>query len=1773
MPNEPNNINPNTTSDDGLDLDIDLSGVEEVYEEERTADEIDKETGANENDLENNQIPTAGDDEAPEDDKTKKKKLKKKTTRVWIDGKAPFPPVQDEYDNFFSQNDNGEQPAYDQNYQNVEHEIARQQEIAGPEQTYGTPQQIQGNIPPATPYPDNTVPIQQTENPANAPAQIPAGITPEKTQEATAEHVVNPVPVSAYSPTSAENPQSPDGSSFNPPEKDIGHVNEVDTHDGGFINDGAKLPFASVDTIEHLSKEQIEELSSVIQQSGAVPDFAKLTPDGKAFITNDGTTHPVSELLSASAAFGTANNVSNGAGSFGGGFTSYGGNTPYNGANTEVKQTDSSSIKIGIGNELENGYNGHHFDHAVNPKDVAINDLYNHVKYSELPDATYMGANVLPTPPNSTVNTYKETRQPAGGSLSPSVTDPKSIGHLNEFENHATLGSTDNSSLYRRNENGQLTDTKVPENNAPISSSIGSPLSHGNTQAPTGNIPAPTHGNIPASAAAVAAGAYINNQNFNLSQYDKIAPHQQGTGTPHISNGGIENIATKDSKSPWSTGNSFVSTGNTFVEKNDAHAHGVSEGTRPQEGSITRPQESSSTPSEKSTPSDKSGSPSTIHDESGGQIKESVGSTIIDKKNKSDDIKKKFSAGGGGPKDPETSSPNKKETDEEKKIGRKLEKETALKYSDKSHAIDSLESPGRAAVAPIKDAFKDDKDDDKSTSDQKHDLGTVKTVAKDMIGIYEGVTGLMGLDSCHDLADMHARKIGKATKKFAETGIPVSTLMGDKETLKSALDTAVEEKKISKSERRAILKNREYIHDNLVTQSAIEDAWKKQKGGITAEQAKILKDGDIFDNRFSDKYEAAMRSYFRNSDNPVFKQLSTVGKKGKDIMSMSIGDLKRFYKDNEKNLSPTDKAMLRKRMKDLKGIQARPPKHRIRRKLQQLCEDFKKHPIKTLGRPLSKIMDYATRIQDPTFQAIGKVRHYVNTGLAVMPILSVWGSIAKKPLGFVGNAGKNLIGRTPIGKKIGHDIQMIKDTKKSFIEGTKQTIKDTAKSAARNTIGKASKKVIGNIKSTAIYQKGEAGVKAVSNGIATVKKDIGATKSAIASTKFGKAASKAGKATKTAAKVAAKPVKAVNALSQAIKNIVGKIKKFLYIFIAIFILAYLLILILGSFIAVLIRGGSSFIELESNTILVEPEDIKGWIDRLAEQDKEKCKEALEVAMGPPQTMDVYYGEKIYHYGSPKSTEVEEMQEAKMYHNPIADAETTNGYHIYYLDSEGRTLGQDTTNIKDIISLSTVMVSNDFYDAKTGELCEEEFNALLDKWYELLNPEVFYIESDIYHTEFSTDRFLYDGQTDEGKAYYCTDEEFYTKYQEAVDAGVEFYEEPAEQTEHGCQFDVDKYEIDCQNWRDREPKFTDYWDEDAAEYIDPDQVQEAQEYAQELWSDSWDAWVEEMPKTDDYWYCPGHFSMYYDERYVDPETGLTPGLKCSFGYRDINIYVTVLNKDDVFDAVNDGSNIIKYKVPKNYECTEWEEKQVDITIPATKPESAYESVTRQFYESDGFKKDDREEPSLSEMYQGASIKFDNTDWVNSIFDQDWYGAYGFDVYTNSVSLANGYGVLSPMQVTEIMSELDTSERRSAFVELALQAVGRIPYYWGGKPEAKGYEGNNFGSKVKADTKGRTQKGLDCSGFVCWLYWTEFDIKPASSTKSFTDSLHLKRISFDELQPGDFGMQSLPGAEVNHIGVFVKFDEETGRALWVHENASDCNVSINNTNAFSYYYRFE
>lgn len=186
------------------------------------------------------------------------------------------------------------------------------------------------------------------------------------------------------------------------------------------------------------------------------------------------------------------------------------------------------------------------------------------------------------------------------------------------------------------------------------------------------------------------------------------------------------------------------------------------------------------------------------------------------------------------------------------------------------------------------------------------------------------------------------------------------------------------------------------------------------------------------------------------------------------------------------------------------------------------------------------------------------------------------------------------------------------------------------------------------------------------------------------------------------------------------------------------------------------------------------------------------------------------------------------------------------------------------------------------------------------------------------------------------------------------------------------------------------------------------------------------------------------------------------------------------------------------------------------------------------------------------------------YVDAISSQDWFADYGLSV--SSLSLSD------PLTDEEIQTYMDglpagLSQTRRDIIHFALSSVGRVPYYYGGKASAPGYEGNNFGALVSSDQQGRVLKGLDCSGWINWVYWSVTGKRLAGES---TSSLILcgEKISRGDLQPGDIVVRTGTSA---HVVMFLGWSAD-GRMNVIHESsASVNNVTLKTMDAAWPYYR--
>lgn len=161
-------------------------------------------------------------------------------------------------------------------------------------------------------------------------------------------------------------------------------------------------------------------------------------------------------------------------------------------------------------------------------------------------------------------------------------------------------------------------------------------------------------------------------------------------------------------------------------------------------------------------------------------------------------------------------------------------------------------------------------------------------------------------------------------------------------------------------------------------------------------------------------------------------------------------------------------------------------------------------------------------------------------------------------------------------------------------------------------------------------------------------------------------------------------------------------------------------------------------------------------------------------------------------------------------------------------------------------------------------------------------------------------------------------------------------------------------------------------------------------------------------------------------------------------------------------------------------------------------------------------------------------------------------------------------LSKKDIEKLIKNLpkDTTELRKNIIIQAADAVGKIPYYWGGTAVVPGYDGNDFGIPYTPDEAGRALKGMDCSHFVDWVYWTVMN-NNLGNTNTEGQIRQCSRIDKSQLLPGDLAFLMENGV-TTHVGIYAGTND-SGEAVWIHENAGDNNVSMNTVSYWNVFCR--
>ena len=172
---------------------------------------------------------------------------------------------------------------------------------------------------------------------------------------------------------------------------------------------------------------------------------------------------------------------------------------------------------------------------------------------------------------------------------------------------------------------------------------------------------------------------------------------------------------------------------------------------------------------------------------------------------------------------------------------------------------------------------------------------------------------------------------------------------------------------------------------------------------------------------------------------------------------------------------------------------------------------------------------------------------------------------------------------------------------------------------------------------------------------------------------------------------------------------------------------------------------------------------------------------------------------------------------------------------------------------------------------------------------------------------------------------------------------------------------------------------------------------------------------------------------------------------------------------------------------------------------------------------------------------------------------------------SLNIPMGSLTISQEDAIALLENLpdDLDPARKAVVETAVQLVGRVSYFWGGKSLTLGWD-DRWGvpTEVTAAGSGSTGTvrpfGLDCSGFVDWTFYnaTNGNYYPGRGGGAATQHSYCRNISWSDAQPGDLVFYP----DDSHVGIVGGKDAD-GNLLIVHCSGGANGVVITGSAGFT------
>lgn len=186
-----------------------------------------------------------------------------------------------------------------------------------------------------------------------------------------------------------------------------------------------------------------------------------------------------------------------------------------------------------------------------------------------------------------------------------------------------------------------------------------------------------------------------------------------------------------------------------------------------------------------------------------------------------------------------------------------------------------------------------------------------------------------------------------------------------------------------------------------------------------------------------------------------------------------------------------------------------------------------------------------------------------------------------------------------------------------------------------------------------------------------------------------------------------------------------------------------------------------------------------------------------------------------------------------------------------------------------------------------------------------------------------------------------------------------------------------------------------------------------------------------------------------------------------------------------------------------------------------------------------------------LYEYFGVTEDEIENIREKKEPLFRGEVTETVLQQSVFVALPQDITLPDEVATIIENVMQSGEayQKTLLTTAISLLGKVPYQWGGKASHEGYNTDWW----LFDTDGQ-QKGLDCSGFVQWVYMTAgYDKEITDKMTSTNEIMGFEDTTYEELEPGDIGLLNL-GETTNHTGIYI------GDGYFIHCSSSAKTVII-------------